>query len=404
MNVLHINTLLQGGAAVAALKIHNDLSSEGVQSKFLYLIGNPELTLSRELYAFNPKHTEYNWPYLLSKVYHKGISTLYHLKGKHEIFSYPFSKYDVLRDELVQQADIVHLHWVTSFIHYPTFFAGIKKPVVWTLHDMNPFLGGFHYEDDQLFNRSFSLKRSDMAIKNEKERIFKDVDNITITAPSQWLLDNSQKSKVFSRFPHYHVPYSIDVDIFKMSDKAAIRQEMDIPEDQIVFTFLSDQLDNKRKGFEILLQSIRQLLAENKEKITILNVGKGSYDIACARNLGKITDRNKIAAILSVSDALLLPSREDNFPNVMLEANACGCPVIAFPVGGIQEFIQDFFNGLLTENVSAQSLKEAIALFIEKKDLFDREKIKAYVSEKYSSYNQATKYIKIYNSILQQKK
>ena len=44
--------------------------------------------------------------------------------------------------------DIIHLHFVAAHYVDYSFFAKAKKPVIWTLHDMNPFTGGCHYSGD----------------------------------------------------------------------------------------------------------------------------------------------------------------------------------------------------------------------------------------------------------------
>ncbi|WP_186774296.1 glycosyltransferase [Chitinophaga pinensis] len=185
-----------------------------------------------------------------------------------------------------------------------------------------------------------------------------------------------------------------------MTDKQKSREALNLPQDKIIFTFLSDRLDNKRKGLEILLQSINLLPEEDKSKVLIVNIGQGDYHLPSVVNVGRISDQKKIAQILSASDALMLPSREDNFPNVMLEANACGCPVIAFPVGGIREFIKEGFNGLMAKEVSAKSFKEILQTFVREKPSFDRAQIREHVVTTYSPARQAESYISFIKKLL----
>ena len=64
---------------------------------------------------------------------------------KLELFSYPFSDYDITENEWYKDADVINLHWVADFLDYKSFFEKNIKPVIWTLHDMNPFTGGEHY-------------------------------------------------------------------------------------------------------------------------------------------------------------------------------------------------------------------------------------------------------------------
>ncbi|MDR2993391.1 MAG: hypothetical protein LBV11_06090, partial [Bacillus cereus] len=72
------------------------------------------------------------------------------LEGKYEIASIPFSSYRLENHPLIKEADIIHLHWIAdNFLNYPTFFKNIKQPIVWTLHDINPFRGIFHFDGDK---------------------------------------------------------------------------------------------------------------------------------------------------------------------------------------------------------------------------------------------------------------
>jgi glycosyltransferase involved in cell wall biosynthesis len=397
MNILHVNTYLHGGAAIAALRTHQVLLRNGVKSKFLCLSGN--LKDRDQTFQMDKKCRRTSLKLIATKIAYK-LATLTGKTSRHEMFSLPYSSYDISIENLIQEADIIHLHWISGFVDFPTFFKKIKKPIIWTLHDMNAFSGAFHYEDDRLFNESPLLRKMDMMIKRLKESIFGQVNNLYITTPSQWLMRKSKESKAFSHLPHAHVPPLIDTTVFKMSDKQQAREKSGLPAEGIIFTFMSEKLGNKRKGLEILLSSIKLLLEDLNEKVTIVNIGEGHCDINDSINMGRINDAGRIAEILSASDALLLPSREDNFPNVMVEANACGCPVIAFPVGGIKEFITDYFNGLLSQEVSAQSLKETLELFIANKERFDAATIREHIVKTYSPDNHAAKYIAIYKHLL----
>ena len=60
-------------------------------------------------------------------------------------FTLPISEYKVHLHSLIDWADIIHLHWIQDFIDFPTFFANVHKPILWTCHDLNPMMGGFHH-------------------------------------------------------------------------------------------------------------------------------------------------------------------------------------------------------------------------------------------------------------------
>ena len=66
-----------------------------------------------------------------------------------------------------------------------------------------------------------------------------------------------------------------------------------------------------------------------------------------ARFFGKINDEEKLALLYSAADLFILPSKEDNLPNVMLESIACGTPVIGFDIGGLSDVIKNYKTGYL---------------------------------------------------------
>jgi glycosyltransferase involved in cell wall biosynthesis len=74
----------------------------------------------------------------------------------------------------------------------------------------------------------------------------------------------------------------------------------------------------------------------------------------------------EIPTRMSASDLLCLVSRHEGTPNVVVEALASGVPVVATPVGGIPELIEDGRNGLLVEGDRAQDIARAVRRCLER--------------------------------------
>lgn len=402
MKILHINTFANGGAAGAAIKVHYALLNQGVESKFLSLAGNTAATNIKEAYSssIKSKNLVQYWKYLISK-FHFRLCNIFHPKKEYEIFTVPYSTFDLTAERLVKEADIIHLHWVAGYVDYPTFFKRINKPIVWTLHDMNPFLGGFHYQGDEQLNKSALLKKLDNSIKVHKQKVFEHKENITFICPSGWIKRVSENSNILSHLQHCHIPGAIDPALYAPVDKQLARKELNLPPDSTILTFISDNANIRRKGLEIFKQAICSLKEQkNIQPIVVIKVGHGVCDdIPDLVDMGRINDQEKMSMILSASDAMVLPSLEDNFPNVMLEANACGCPVIGFPVGGIQEFIIPSFNGVLAEEASATALKQAILQFLTEKEIFKATEIRTYIVQNYTTEKQVHSHLQLYRKL-----
>ena len=78
------------------------------------------------------------------------------------------------------------------------------------------------------------------------------------------------------------------------------------------------------------------------------------------KHLGSFSDDISMVLAYSSADVVLVPSVEDNSPNIIIESFACGRPVVAFDVGGIGELVCESFLGVLAREVGAVALAEAI--------------------------------------------
>jgi len=65
-------------------------------------------------------------------------------------------------------------------------------------------------------------------------------------------------------------------------------------------------------------------------------------------------------ALYSAADIFLAPSLQDNLPNTVVEASACGLPSIAFNIGGMPDLIDDGITGLLAKEINGQALLVAL--------------------------------------------
>jgi glycosyltransferase involved in cell wall biosynthesis len=399
VKVVHINTFQGGGAGIAAYNLHIGLLENGIDSHFIVLYSSdfpginvkkitaPKSTLFEKALNF------FGLPQTQQQINYKIV------KNKTSIgapFTFPSTDIDITLDCLIQDADIINFHWISDFVDWKTFFKKNKIPLVWTLHDMNPFMGGFHYSIDLITNKNVLLKKYENEIYSEKEKCLHNISDIDIVCPSKWLMYKSQKSDLLSNFKHHHIFNSLDLDIFKILDKDNLRKKYNISNDKIVFVFVSEDVKIFRKGFDIVLQIIKYMSINDNVLFCAIGENKESSEYTNVKYFGQINNPLNLSEIYSLSDALLLPSREDNLPNVMLEAFACGTPVISFKTGGMIDVIEDYFNGLLANEANDKELLETIYKFIDYRHLFNRKLIRTFCEYHFSHSVQANSYIELY--------
>lgn len=418
MKIVHISVSSKGGAGIAAYRIHKALLKNGIDSHFICLdqdikdvnISRPQLRFQKvkKMNLLDKLVDKIKWRLrrhlninIISKREDliKKLSIIYP-KLNCEIATLPFSDYNLLEDSFVKNADIIHLHWVAGLLDYSSFFKTINKPVVWTLHDMNPFQGLFHYKEDEKRNNELVSLMDKRIIGIKRRSIRGKKSRLAIVAPSQWLLNCAMKSKIFKNVPGYRIPYSLDMQIFSPRSNCSFKHTLNIPRNHIIFLFVAETAHNYRKGLDLLLCSLKNLKEQN---VTLLVIGdSGNSDIQDLNGimLGSIKEEKVLADYYSIADAFILPSREDNLPNVMLEAMACGTPVISFDVGGIAETIKDRSNGLKAKSIDSFELTTVLKEFIKSKDNFSKEVIRKFASENFAPSPIAEKYRDVYKTLL----
>ncbi len=420
MKILIVNTYDKGGAANSCLRLRRGLLNIGIDVKLLLQHKTRNLT---SVEVAKPIINKVSRTEKVKKDLRKILKKfpLYRIKpGKEvpfiwkrssnlEMFSSPNSDYDIMQSELYNEADIINLHWVANFLDYTSFFEKNTKPVIWTLHDMNPFSGGEHYEEKYLGidESGFPIRRqvSEDEITVEKKNVeikkqaLSKVHNLTIVAPSEWLAEEARKSEIFKGYPVLCIPYGLDAEIFAPRDQNYSRDLLGIPKDKKVILFVANSISNNRKGLVYLKRAFQQLSNKN---LVLCAIGQNNNEMEFfdyILELGSIYDERLMSMAYSAADVFVIPSLMDNFPNTVLESIMCGTPVIGFPVGGISEMIIDGENGLLTKEISVNSLVETLTDFLNKPERFGKDEIRADALKKFDQKIQAERYISLFKKI-----
>lgn len=404
MKVLHVSTYDIGGAAKAAIRLHQGLLELSIDSNFLSLYNADVDCSSKYQHQYNYgekllENARIKWQINYNRGDRQKINEQYRQK-RLEAATLPITSFDITKQPIFQEADIINLHWISGYVNQIAFWKKNTKPVVWTLHDMNPFSGIYHYQEDAIRNNEL-LGELDCTVSNRKGAAYQHA-NISVVCPSEWLLECSKSSQLLHHFPHYHIPNSINTNVFKLQDRYNARRKLALPEDKKILLFVSQNVTNYRKGYD-LLQKALSLLKKDQSLyvVAIGNMPKEKNN--SIHYLGSIKDETTMARAYAAADAFVMPSREDNLPNVMLESLACGTPVIAFPIGGVLDVIEHKENGWLALRVSAEALALAIQEWSSNSKDFNHSEISHRAVKRFDLNVQATHYQKLYHKVFSTK-
>jgi glycosyltransferase involved in cell wall biosynthesis len=361
----------RGGAARAAQRLHHGLARLGLRSQMLVA----------QRFGGDTDTTEYNplspGPRILGHALFR-LGRRWHrpsIAKAGAYFTPEWNYYGWRLPGQVPACDLLNLHFVADLLDYRTLpRLTASRPVVWTLHDMNAFTGGCHYSGTcarytdccgscpQLVTSS---GESDMTrrIMLRKRAIFARVSphRLTIVCPSRWLADEARRSSLFGRFDVRVIPNGVDTHDYRPVERAEARRRLGLPPGARVVLFVADQIDDQRKGLRQLLAALAAI--RDISGLLLVTLGRGDHGSlphSHTRHLGVLQDAERLRTAYSAADVFAIPSLQDNLPNTVLEALACGTPVAGFDTGGVREAVKDGVTGLLARTGDSAALADAL--------------------------------------------
>ena len=281
----------------------------------------------------------------------------------YECFNYPGSKY--LFDQLSDKPDLIQAHNLHGGYFDLRYLSKLSKeyPVFLTLHDEWMFTGHCYYSLDcnrwkhgcglcPDLNIPAAIKRDGSAENWQQKRKIYSQSDLFISTPSKWLMEKVQNS-ILNPIEYRVINNGIDLDLYKPNHRQKARNKLDLP--QNAFIILSIANWSYFKDFETIEKAMKNLsqntICDDTQIVFIVlgDIGTKKLDIGRIQviNAGYIADRFLVAQYFQAADLFLHAAYADNFPTTILEAFACGTPVIATKVGGIPEQIEDGVNGFL---------------------------------------------------------
>jgi glycosyltransferase involved in cell wall biosynthesis len=359
---------LSGGAARAAYRIHQVLRDSGIDSQMLVNVAS-----SGDWTVQGPAS---KWGKAIARIRPQLATPLRNLlRTGNPIIHSPGLVSSRWPERLnASDADVVHLHWVQGEMLSITDISRIRKPIVWTLHDMWAICGAEHYTTDHRWrdgyrsnNRpshesGFDLNRHTWQRKRKHWR-----RPLQIVCPSQWLADCVRASALMGEWPVAVVPNPIDTGRWQPIEQRLARQLLGLPQGcpLLLYGAIGGGTD-PRKGIDLLLAALAQLRAEpSLQTLQLVVFGQCAPQSPPQLGFpvhytGHLHDDLSLRALYSAADAMVIPSRQDNLPNTGLEAHACGTPVVAFRTGGLPDIVDHQRTGYLAQPFEPHDLAAGI--------------------------------------------
>ncbi len=239
---------------------------------------------------------------------------------------------------------LLHLHNLSAsgLDHASLLQLPADLPIVWTLHDAwafspEPFrwhdagLGS----DERLLSGEAELSRA----LAKREKFFATRRCLLLAAPSHWLGEQA-RAAVPHEIPLRRVPYGLPTQIFSPLPKIQARNEL-LLDPQTRGIGFGGWAGDRRKGADILAAALPSLRDIPHAGLLVWGGTSSAIwpDGFTRHEWGRVNDLQAVRRLYAACEVFVCPSRADNFPLVVLEAQACGTPVIASDAGGTPESV-----------------------------------------------------------------
>ena len=427
LRIVHVSTQdATGGAARAAQRLHHGLLRLGHDSSMYVLKKHSDDPMVRSFELSRDPGTGAERRKRRQEIeedfagYEKSRPEIYRIGDSFNDDRSPFGA------EPLQQlppCDVVNLHVISGFVDHQAFFSSVPEhtPVVWTLHDMNSFTGGCHYdygcgkhtENCGACPQLGSEDEEDLSRQSwwRKHEVYSDIgrDRLHVVGASRWLADEARRSSLLGGFPVSTIPYSLDTQTFASRNRTAARNTLGLPQEARIVLFLTDSIVTRRKGFALLAEALNGL--EDVSDVLLLSLGNNPsvlenppiVESIPHRHLDFLDDDYRLSLIYSAADLFVIPSLQENLPQTTLEAMSCGTPAVGFDVGGIPDLVRPGVTGELATVGDAEDLGNAIRSLLEapEKLLEMSANCRHIVIQEYSHDVQAGRYADLYRALIE---
>lgn len=287
--------------------------------------------------------------------------------------------------EYFRQADVVHLHLIHNgpyFSLLPLPYLSRLKPLVWTIHDNWALSGMCVYSFDCErwltgcagrcpYPRGNAPWRRYMPALHWqiKRQLYRHTD-MTLVAASAWMVERVRRSPLLGHLPLYRVPFGIDLNIFAPRSKTSARMQLGLPPDTRVLAFRAaprNSLSYDYKGVRWLREALEVYMPRQRTALVIFQDTSEFEHLSDKYQLVRAgwADGEPLVQALNAADLFLMPSLQESFGLMAIEAMACGTPVLVFAGTSLPEVIREPEGGQVLPARDSLGLAAAIQRYLE---------------------------------------
>jgi len=356
MRVLQLNTHASGGSYEYAALLSTVLAKQGIDSHVLCksppLSGNGRPLLDR----------------IIRRSYVSFSTEPWH--GTRRLLSPPAA-------EDLEGVDVVHLHTMADWFDVPRWLETLPRRMgaVISVHDMWHVTGGcFLYRGCDRYASQINPCDPCPILRWPANRLLAKAAHsrklcayrscgARMVANSYWLAEIAGRSPIAKACGGVRViPPGIDATVFKLKDKQVCRKQLSLLPNAFVIVTGGASLNDTNKNVPWLFQQLSRL--SDLKNVVVLAFGHGGVPVPeglDVRFTGGVRDRHDLARLLTAADVFVSGSLMETYGLTLVEAMACGTPVVAFRVGGIPEAAPDGQGAMLCPRQDAAALLEAVA-------------------------------------------
>jgi len=369
LSVLHFSTAdVIGGSAQSAYRLHTGLRARNVGSRMLVGVraGNdPDVD------------TVYAGP--LGQRADRLANKISGSLGYQ--YAYMPSGHRVARHRWVREADIIQLFNIHGGYLSPRSLPVLSRqaPIVWRLSDLWPMTGHCAYPGPcggwrtgcgncpDLYSYPAVSRDKTAEVFRWKQRLYGDL-GVTVVATSSWTEECARNSPILGGCRVLRIPNGLNGDIYRPADRQNARNDLGLDPQRRIVLFSAHILDdNPRKGGDQLIEALHRIAAGPETLLLLVGQGGDSWRgrVPCDLKILEFqNNHDRMARIYAAADVVAVPSVVENLPNVLIEALACGRPVVACDAGGMADGVRHMETGYLARREDPQDIAEGLKILL----------------------------------------